>query len=145
MATEYNAWLLDSTHAGGNPREFQRNLWPNSHRAKDAPGTTDRLHGPSGSTNEEESEDRFFGGVAYRLPYMVESSLAIDSEGDARVGIGKEIQLTPRLSVFGDLEYDTRTQWEYTTGASFLLNKQFSLTAGYHSDHGWGAGIGFRF
>lgn len=96
-------------------------------------------------TNEPESENRFFGGVAYRLPYMVESSLALDSEGDLRIGIGKELQLTPRLSAYADIEYDTNTQWEWSAGASFLLNKQLSLTTGYNSDHGWGGGLGFRF
>jgi FtsP/CotA-like multicopper oxidase with cupredoxin domain len=96
-------------------------------------------------TNEMETEDRAFGGVAYRLPYMFESSLALDSKGELRVGIGKEFQLTPRLSVHGDLEYDTNTEWEFDLGVSFLLNKQFSLTTAYSSDHGWGAGLGFRF
>jgi hypothetical protein len=76
---------------------------------------------------------------------MFESSLALDSKGEFRVGIGKEFQLTPRLSVHGDLEYDTNTEWEYDLGVSFLLNKQFSLTTAYSSDHGWGAGLGFRF
>ena len=72
-------------------------------------------------TNEMETEDRAFGGVAYRLPYMFESSLALDSKGEFRVGIGKEFQLTPRLSAHGDLEYDTNTEWGYDLGGPFLL------------------------
>jgi FtsP/CotA-like multicopper oxidase with cupredoxin domain len=96
-------------------------------------------------TNEPESEDRFFAGVAYRFPYMIESSLAVDSQADFRIGIGREFQLTPRLSLYGDLEYDTNTQWEWSAGASYLLNKQLSLSTGYNSDHGFGAGVGFRF
>ncbi|MGB0990921.1 MAG: multicopper oxidase domain-containing protein [Akkermansiaceae bacterium] len=96
-------------------------------------------------TNEMESNNRIFAQANYRLPYLIESSIALDSEGDVRVGIGKEFQLTPRLSIFGDVEYDTNTGIEYMAGASYLLNKQFSLTGSYHSDHGWGFGIGFRF
>lgn len=96
-------------------------------------------------TNVMMAENRAFAGVAYRLPYMIESSLALDSEGDLRLGLGREFQLTPRLSLFGDVEYDTNSQWSHTAGAAFLLNKQLSLTGSYNSDHGWGAGLGFRF
>ena len=53
--------------------------------------------------------------------------------------------LTDRLSVFGDVEYDTNTEWEVSAGATFLVNKQFSLITQYHSDHGFGGGIQFRF
>ena len=96
-------------------------------------------------TNEDGAEDRAFGGVSYLLPYFVESSLTIDSEGDARVGLAKEFQLTPRLSAFGDVEYDTNTNLEWQAGASYLLNKTFSLTGSYHNEHGWGAGVNVRF
>ena len=91
------------------------------------------------------AEDRAIAGVKYRLPYLVESTLTVDSEGDARLELGKEFQLTPRLSVGLDLEYDTRSELEWSAGASYLLNKEFSLTGQYHSEHGWGAGVSFRF
>ena len=44
-----------------------------------------------------------------------------------------------------DIEYDTNTQWEYLGGAAYALNKRLSLTAIYDSDHGFGAGVLFRF
>ncbi|WP_411847215.1 multicopper oxidase domain-containing protein [Roseibacillus persicicus] len=96
-------------------------------------------------TNQHEAEDRFFAEVDYRLPYLIDSSLALDSEGDLRVGLGKELQVTDRLSLFAELEYDTNTELEWSAGASYLLNKQFSLTSSYHSEHGLGAGLSFRF
>ena len=96
-------------------------------------------------TNLEDEEDRAFAGIEYRLPYLVDSSLQLDSEGDLRVGLGKTLQITDRLGVFGDLRYDTGSEWEWTLGAEYLLTKQFSLITQYHSDHGLGGGIRFRF
>ena len=96
-------------------------------------------------TNQHEAEDRAFAQLNYRLPFLFESTLALDSEGDLRLGLGKEFQLTDRLSLYGDIEYDTNTRWEWTVGTSYLLNKQFSLTGAYHNEHGWGGGVTFRF
>lgn len=96
-------------------------------------------------TNHHDEADRAFGGVEYRLPYLVESFAQVDSEGDVRVGLGKSLQITDRLSVFGDVHYDTGSEWEWTAGAEFLLNKQLSLISQYHSDHGIGGGLSFRF
>lgn len=90
-------------------------------------------------------EDRAFAGVSYRLPYLVESTITLDSEGDARLELGKEFRITPRFSAALDLRYDTLSDLEWSVGASYLLNKEFSLTGQYHSEHGWGAGFSFRF
>ena len=96
-------------------------------------------------TNEDDAENRLFAQVNYRLPYMVHSLLSLDTGGDLRIGLGKEIMVTDRLSVFGDVEYDTNTEWRYYSGASYFLTKEFSITSGYHSEHGFGAGLTFRF
>lgn len=96
-------------------------------------------------TNQHDSENRAFAQVNYRLPYLIDSSVSVDSEGDFRFGLGKEFQITPRLSTFADIQYDTNTGTEWMAGTSYLLNKQWSLTGLYHSDHGWGAGFSFRF
>ncbi len=96
-------------------------------------------------TDKEDEENRAFAGVNYRLPYLVESFAQLDSEGDLRVGLGKSIQVTDRLGIFAEIEYDTGSEWEWSAGADWLLNKQFSLTTQYHSDHGFGGGIRFRF
>lgn len=96
-------------------------------------------------TNEMDAVDRAIGGIRYRLPLLVQSSLGIDSEGDVRIGLEKELPLTDRLTVSGSVRYDSGTKWEWDAEASWLLNKPFSLVAGYHSMHGFGAGIAFRF
>ena len=96
-------------------------------------------------TDDMAAEDRFFGGVRCRLPYMIHTEITLDSEGDARLSVGRELQLTSRLSIHGEVEYDTNTQWEYGGGASYRLNKQLSLTTAYDSDHGFGGGVSFQF
>ncbi len=96
-------------------------------------------------TNDHAAEDRAFAGFTYRLPLLVRSSAQVDSEGDFRFGLEREVPLTDRISLYGDIEYDTNTEWEWAAGAEFLLSKQFSLIGGFHSDHGWGGGVAFRF
>jgi hypothetical protein len=96
-------------------------------------------------TDDREDKNRAIVGINYRLPYLIDSSLSVDSEGGIRVGVGKMIQLTERLSAFGMVHYDTRTNLEWQAGLEYTLTKQFSLVGQYHSDFGLGAGFGFRF
>ena len=96
-------------------------------------------------TNEHGSEDRFFAGVEYRLPYLVYSTVTIDSEGDARIQLEKDFQITGRLSITPEVQYDTGSQWEWGISADYMINRNFSLTAGYDSEHGLGGGIKWRF
>jgi FtsP/CotA-like multicopper oxidase with cupredoxin domain len=96
-------------------------------------------------TNHHGEENRGFAGIDYRLPFLVESFAQIDSEGDFRLGLGKALQITDRISIFGEIEFDTGSEWEWTAGAAILMTKQLSLVTQFHSDHGFGGGIGFRF
>lgn len=96
-------------------------------------------------TNDEDAEDRAFAAIGYRFPYLVTSNLQVDSEGDLRASLAKSIMLTDRLGLFGGVQYDTGSNWEWTVGMDYMLTKQFSLVTQYHSDHGFGGGIGFRF
>jgi len=96
-------------------------------------------------TNGHDEVDRAFGGIEYRLPYLINSFAQVDSEGDFRFGLGKSLQLTDRLSIFGGVDYDTGSEWEWSAGADYLLTKQLSLISEFHSDHGIGGGISFRF
>ncbi len=96
-------------------------------------------------TNEHGLKDRAFAGVEYRLPFLIYSTATIDSEGDARFLLEKDFQITSRLSASPSLQYDTASKWEYGIFADYMLNAQFSLTAGYESEHGMGLGIKFRF
>lgn len=96
-------------------------------------------------TNMDDARDRAFVGFNYRLPLMAWATVTIDTEGDARFQLAKRFQLTPRLGVWGDVFYDTGTRWEWSAGADFTLTRGTSLTAGYHSDYGFGAGVLIRF
>ena len=96
-------------------------------------------------TNDPDAEDRAVIGFNYRLPLLVWSSVSLDSEGDARITLAKEFQLTSRLSAFGRVEYDTNTEWEWTAGADYTLSRTTSIITQYHSEYGLGAGIQIRF
>ncbi len=96
-------------------------------------------------TNDDDAKDRAIAGINYRLPLMLWSNLSVDSEGDARVTLAKRFQLTPRLGVFGEVFYDTGTEWEWSAGADYTLTRRVSLAATFHSDYGLGAGVLVRF
>ncbi len=95
-------------------------------------------------TNEHDARDRAFAGVQHRLPFLTYSSLTLDTEGDLRPGLSRELQLTSRLSWVNELEYDTHSKWEWNSGLKYRLNKSWSFTGGFHSDHGFGAGLNFQ-
>lgn len=96
-------------------------------------------------SREDDGGDRPFAAIQYRLPYLIESSAGIDGEGDVRVGLGKSLAITDRLGIFTELQYDTGSDLEWSAGATWILSKRFSLISQYHSDHGFGGGLQFRF
>jgi FtsP/CotA-like multicopper oxidase with cupredoxin domain len=95
-------------------------------------------------TNKIKAKNRAFAGLIYRLPFLSHASLSLDDRGDSRVGLSKELQLTNRITWDNDLEYDTLLDWDWQSTLSYRLNQEFSLDGSYHSEHGWGAGIRFR-
>ena len=95
--------------------------------------------------DHEPFEAKGIAGVRYLLPFMINSSTWVDSDGDFRVSAEKEISITKRLSVFGEVEYDTASQFEWIAGASFMLTQRLSLYGQYHSDYGTGGGVQIRF
>jgi len=84
-------------------------------------------------------------GLRYLLPLNVESMVWVDSDGGARVALDKEFTLTPRLSLIGEVQYDTHDLWEGKAGMSYLLTKHVSLLGQWHSEYGWGGGVQVRF
>jgi hypothetical protein len=66
-------------------------------------------------------DERLIAGIRYLLPGNFQSSAWIDSEGEARIKVMRELMLTPRIGIFGDVEYDTREQWSYQAGLSDTL------------------------
>lgn len=94
-----------------------------------------------GELSNTELGNRGIFGVNYTLPLLVQAMAWVDTEGEFRIGLAKDLAVTSRLSLFGDVQYDTALEWEWQAGATFMLNKHFSLIGSYHSDYGAGAGL----
>jgi FtsP/CotA-like multicopper oxidase with cupredoxin domain len=84
-------------------------------------------------------------GLRYLLPLNVYSRVWVDTAGDFQFAVGKHLELTPRLTVFSEAEYDTKEHWEIRVGTSYLLSKSFSLIGQWHSQFGWGGGLRWEF
>jgi hypothetical protein len=96
-------------------------------------------------TNENDAMNRGLLGFNYRLPLMAWANISLDTERDARFTLAKRLQFTPRLGAWGEVFYDTGSQWEWTAGADYTLTRSASFTVSYQSDYGVGAGMLFRF
>ena len=96
-------------------------------------------------TNYMKSDDRAILGLNYVLPLFLRSTTTVDSEGDLRFELGKELQLTDRLSLMVETEYDTNTYFEWSVESEYRISKPIGIAAMYDSDHYWGFGIKFRF
>lgn len=84
-------------------------------------------------------------GYRYPLPFLLSTFGWVDTEGEFRFGIAKSYPITDRLHAFGDLEYDTVTEYEWSTGLEYILTKDVSITGNYHSEFGVGGGVAIRF
>jgi hypothetical protein len=95
------------------------------------------------NSNEEDTKGIF--GFHYLLPLNIDTRTWLDTEGEARVSMEKEFELTPRLSLGLEAEYDTREDWETSAAISYMLYKQVSFIVKWHSEYNWGGGITIRF
>ncbi len=84
-------------------------------------------------------------GLKYLLPFNLDFAAWVDTEAGARLMLEKELELTPRLSLHGEAHYDTHDQWEGAVGLHYLLGRDLSLIAKWHSEFSYGAGISLRF
>lgn len=84
-------------------------------------------------------------GLRYLLPLNITSRVWVDTAGEFQFAVGKHLELTPRLAVFSEAEYDTKEHWEIRAGTSYLLTKHFSLIGQWHSRFGWGGGLRLQF
>ena len=89
--------------------------------------------------------ERGIFGIRYLLPFNIESTFRIDSAGELRIELGQSLQLTDRIMVFGNAEYDTESREEWLLGGKYILSKNVSMIGQYHSDFGAGAGLEFRY
>lgn len=97
-------------------------------------------------TNSEAYPDaRGIFGYRYPLPFLLSTFGWVDTEGEFRFGVAKSYPITDRLHIFGELEYDTRTEYEWSTGLEYILTKGVSITGNYHSEFGVGGGLSVRF
>jgi CopA family copper-resistance protein len=99
------------------------------------------------SMGEGDEHDKTRGGlgVQYLLPLNIESRSGVDSDGGARINFDKEFELTPRLALIGEAQYDTHDQWEGSVGVAYTIAKNVSFVGQWHSDFRWGGGLQIRF
>jgi hypothetical protein len=94
---------------------------------------------------DEHDDTRGVLGFRYLLPLSLESRAWIDTDGGARFNLGKSFELTPRLALLGEAQYDTHDNWEGSAGLSYMVHKYFSLVGQWHSEYGFGGGLQIRF
>lgn len=83
-------------------------------------------------------------GVRYLLPLLVETTLRADTGGAVGVAFEKELPLLPRLELHGAAAYDSLDGWEGEVDLAYTVSRFLALLAGWHSEYGWGAGVGLR-
>ena len=91
------------------------------------------------------TETRAVAGGWYRLPYLAVATATLDSQGAGRLELAKTFQLSARLGLETRGRYDTDELWEGAATLNYTPTKNLSLSAGYHSEYGFGGGLGFRF
>ncbi len=96
-------------------------------------------------TNIPDGHDAVIGGATYRLPYLVDVTATLQSNGDARIGFEKAFQVTTRVSLTTRAEYDTATRFSWSATLAYTVSKRVSVITTHDSDYGFGAGLGLRF
>ncbi len=123
-----------------------------------------RVFGGINMENEmEDSMDQInttaIAGIRYFTPYMFNLDLRLDNKLRPQISLSREIMIFPRLSVFGEYEYQADFGWvndlpegkEYqkeetiTIGAEYFLSKNFSLMGSYDNRFIAGGGLSVRF
>lgn len=98
----------------------------------------------AGTGNHFDKHEGIFG-LRYLLPLNITSRVWVDTAGEFQFAVGKHLELTPRLAIFSEAEYDTKDRWEIRAGTSYVLTKHFSLIGQWHSQFGWGGGVRWLF
>lgn len=84
-------------------------------------------------------------GIDYLLPINLTVTLWIDSDGDARISVGRELMLTPRIGIFEEVEYGSHDLWSSQASTSYRINQSLAVTGLWDSNYGVGAGVTLRF
>lgn len=80
-------------------------------------------------------------GFETLLPLLLDGRVWVSHKGVLRLGLERELQVTDRFSLFGEIRYDAEESWKGTLGARWRLSRRFSLEGRYHSANGMGAGL----
>ena len=96
-------------------------------------------------SNMHHGGNRPVAGGWYRLPYLLMGMATVDAKGAVRLMLSKDFQLTSRLNLQVRGQYDTRQHWQEAVRADYTLSKIVALSAAFHTDYGFGAGLSFRF
>lgn len=97
-----------------------------------------------GTGNRLEKHVGIFG-LRYLLPLNITSRVWVDTAGAWQFAVGKRLDLTPRLGIFSEAEYDTKERWEIRAGTSYMMAKHLSMIGQWHSRFGWGGGLRCQF
>jgi hypothetical protein len=89
--------------------------------------------------------DGFVAGATYRLPYFIDATFSQQSGGESRLALTKHLQLLDRVGLDLSIQHGRRTGTAGAAMLNYTLTKETSLTFGYSSDFGTGAGLTFRF
>ena len=98
-------------------------------------------------------------GVRYLTPYLFNLDVRVDNKLRPRIGVGRNIMIFPKLSVFGYYEYqidlgfvddlpmnkDFTSETVWSAGTEYMLSRNFSLMASYDNRFGAGGGLSVRF
>ena len=93
----------------------------------------------------DHEEARGILGLSYLLPLNLETSAWLDTDGGVRVMLEKELELTPRLGLHGEVEYDSHEDWEGAVSLHYMITRHLSLMGKWHSHFGFGGGIQILF
>jgi len=84
-------------------------------------------------------------GATYRLPYFIDVTFSQQSRGESRLAVAKSLQLFDGLGLNLSLQHGRHTGTAGAAMLNYTLTKETSLTLGYSSEFGTGAGLTFRF
>jgi len=94
--------------------------------------------------DDDDDDVRGVFGLDFLLPLNVRTSVWGGTDASFRWTATRQLQLTSRLSGFADAQYDSVTEWEWVSGADFVVNDWISVVGQYHSDYGAGGGLRIR-
>lgn len=91
----------------------------------------------------DEVQDRAKGiaGINYVLPFLMESNIRVDTDGEIRLQLQNDHQLTKRIH----FDWYWNTDEEYRVRLGYEFNKQFTGLVNYDSDFKLGAGLELLF